>query len=441
MKRFKGRFRSALIIGGQGIRARKMRTFLSMISLFMGVMAVILVQAAASTAESAVRANVEMTEGPDGTILMNLPNMNGSVPIVLEELRGKTGAVATILGRAIIGEPNVRPVNPGAAPFENGRALDYGGPPIICDATGNCRVDESAPRETSGAAIEVELMAITGDIRAFRPYRAESGEWLDFASQPSLAPRLVLNRQAAEGFALHRVPAEMRVDGAIANTTPRVVGVMDDSGYQPRAYMRADELLNWLPESALNSTQGSGAFYDITVLFSPEAADLVPALRAKLTGLGLPADAIRVNTVDVEKQLGKEIQIVRYVFLGLASLVLLIGVAGILNVGLATVGERVEEFALRRAVGMSRLLLAGIVLAETLLTGLLTAAAAIGLAAAAMPVAASMIGEQEPALRNLTFPWEAGVAGVIAGLCAGILGGLIPAIRAARIPIATVMRA
>jgi putative ABC transport system permease protein len=44
-------------------------------------------------------------------------------------------------------------------------------------------------------------------------------------------------------------------------------------------------------------------------------------------------------------------------------------------------------------------------------------------------------------LRDLTFPWEAGVAGVIAGLIAGVLGGLIPAVRAARIPIATVMRA
>ena len=35
----------------------------------------------------------------------------------------------------------------------------------------------------------------------------------------------------------------------------------------------------------------------------------------------------------------------------------------------------------------------------------------------------------------------AGVAGVVAGLVAGVLGGLIPAVRAARIPIATVMRA
>ena len=36
MRRFSGRFRSSLIIGLQGIRARKLRTLLSMVSLFLG---------------------------------------------------------------------------------------------------------------------------------------------------------------------------------------------------------------------------------------------------------------------------------------------------------------------------------------------------------------------------------------------------------------------
>ena len=129
------------------------------------------------------------------------------------------------------------------------------------------------------------------------------------------------------------------------------------------------------------------------------------------------------------------------IFLGMAGLVLLIGVAGILNVGLATVGERIEEFALRRALGTPRLLLAGIVLAETLLTGILTAAAAIISGIAGLEFLSVMYGDSEPFLRDVTFPWQAGVAGVIAGLVAGLLGGLIPAARAARIPIATVMRA
>jgi putative ABC transport system permease protein len=108
---------------------------------------------------------------------------------------------------------------------------------------------------------------------------------------------------------------------------------------------------------------------------------------------------------------------------------------------LATVGERVEEFALRRAVGTPRSLLAGIVLAETLLTGLLTAAAAIGVAALALDLTGGYLGAREPALRDVSFPWQAGVAGIIAGLVAGVLGGLVPAIRAARISIASIMRA
>jgi putative ABC transport system permease protein len=125
----------------------------------------------------------------------------------------------------------------------------------------------------------------------------------------------------------------------------------------------------------------------------------------------------------------------------MAGLVLLIGVAGILNVGLATVGERVEEFALRRAVGTPRSLLAGIVLAETMLTGLFTAGAAIGASAVALRIVARLLASHTSYLTHLAFPWQAGVAGIIAGLVAGLLGGLIPAIRAARIPIATVMRA
>ena len=84
----------------------------------------------------------------------------------------------------------------------------------------------------------------------------------------------------------------------------------------------------------------------------------------------------------------------RWVFLGVSILVLLIGSAGILNVGLATVGERIEEFALRRAVGTPRLLLAGIVLAETLLTGLLTALAAIGAGMAGLAAASSLFGDR-----------------------------------------------
>jgi putative ABC transport system permease protein len=164
-------------------------------------------------------------------------------------------------------------------------------------------------------------------------------------------------------------------------------------------------------------------------------------LRARLVGAGVPEDELTADVINSREEMENQLALIRWIFLGMAALVLLIGVAGILNVGLATVGERVEELALRRAVGTSRLLLAGIVLAETLLTGLLTAAAAIGTGAVGVKVGSVLFGPSYPALQGISFPWQAGVAGVIAGVVAGVLGGLVPAILAARIPIATVMRA
>jgi putative ABC transport system permease protein len=445
VRRLSGRYRSALIIGIQGIRARKLRTLLSMISLFMGVLAVVVVQGAAETAERALLADLELTQGYDGTTLMYAPVGRGSTSIVMSTLAGRGGAVAAMESRAIVGEPGVRPLNPGASPFpDDGRPpQDWYGPPVgpngvplYCDQRG-CFEMPMGEAEPAGAAIELRLVVLTGDIRQFRPYRTEAGQWLDFASEPSYAPRLVINKEAAKGFARHRVPAEMRLDGASANATPRIVGVVDDAGAQPTAYVRADELANWVTPAALDN----GTLFGITVLLAPGSLDIAQTLSLRLAGAGFQPGEMSTERIDARKRLGKQLAIVRWVFLGLAGVVLLIGVAGILNVGLATVGERVEEFALRRAVGTSRLLLAGIVLAETLLTGLLTAAAAIGVAAAAVPVASHLLGDRDPLLRDLTFPWEAGVAGVIAGLVAGVLGGLIPAIRAARIPIATVMRA
>lgn len=439
-----GKFRSALVIGGQGIRARKLRTFLSMVSLFLGVLAVVAVQAGAEIAERAMLADVELQSGKDGTLRGYIPGEKGAPGIVESTLKGRSDAVAMISSRAIIGEPGVRPINEGGMPFEYAnQGGGYYGPTMICDANGTCQEQKPQEKKPDGQAIEVSMVALTGDIRPFKPFRPVSGSWLDFASAPSLAPRIVLNEEAAKGLRQYRVPGEMMIDGATHHVSPQIVGVVQDGAMQPRIYMRLDELRTWMPSAAATTEADKfrGGGTQLELYLQPGSEDLQQLLKAKLVGAGLPQDQMHFQTVNSKERMESELKIMRLIFLGMAFLVLLIGVAGILNVGLATVGERVEEFALRRAVGMSRMLLAGIVLAETLLTGLLTAALAIGAGAAGLQVALMMFGSRFPSLQGTTFPWEAGVAGVIAGLVAGVLGGLIPAIRAARIPIATVMRA
>jgi putative ABC transport system permease protein len=436
--RLSGRFRSSLIIGGQGIRARKMRTFLSMISLFLGVLAVVTVQAGSVIAQRALLSDIEISQGKDGTLQMYLPPNPKAVPVTMDLIQGRPDVAGLTSGKAIIGEPGVKPLNEGGGPLDGSGGF-RGAAAMTCDAGGQCRpVDDGSAQAPPGQAIELSMKAVTGDIRQFRPFRLESGEWLDSSSTPSLSPRIVLNKKAAEGFAKYRIPAEMHVDGAIANTTPRVIGVVDDGDWGPVAYVRSDELLNWMPVDSLSDERYGG----MELMLAPATtADLQQTLKSRLTAAGVDPEQLHVRTINSLKEMQSQLALMRWIFLGMAALVLLIGVAGILNVGLATVGERIEEFALRRAVGTPRLLLAGIVLAETLLTGLLTATAAIGFGALGLKAVSVVLGSREPFLQDVAFPWEAGVAGVIAGLIAGVLGGLIPAIRAARIPIATVMRA
>lgn len=446
MIRLSGRLRSALIIGIQGIRARKTRTLLSMISLFLGVLAVVVVQAASQTAQQAALADIELIEGIDGTLRMYIDGTPEATDATVRSLTDRADAVAVTSVQAIIGEPNVRPVNEGGAPFDQepwGGGWGWGGGPVRveCDPTGYCYevYDEQYVQKPIGAAIELRLVAMSGDIRQFRPFRSVTGEWLDFATEPSFAPGLVLNEEAAKGFERYRVPAEMRIMGGSKNPTPRILGVIDDGQGYPVAYTRLDELLNWMTVSNPQTSFYGGI--GLEVLASPAATETLQILRANLAASGIGEERLFVQVIESRKQVEQTMAIMRVIFFGMAGLVLLIGVAGILNVTLATVGERVEEFALRRAVGTPRLLLAGIVLAETMLTGLITAAAAIGFAAVAMQVVGPYLAEIHHSLANAPFPWEAAMAGVIAGLVAGVLGGLIPAVRAARIPIASVMRA
>ncbi|WP_432981058.1 FtsX-like permease family protein [Dactylosporangium sp. CA-233914] len=463
MIRLSGRFRSALIIGVQGIRARKMRTFLSMISLFLGVLAVVTVQAGAETARTLSLADIELHEGRDGTRMMFVPPFGSASQVTEDVIKGRPGVAATYTIQATIGEPRVRAINPGAQSFEH--LDDYGGGPVYgpetrfemrCDDAGNCRpvpIDASAA-QPKGAAIEVMLVAMVNDIRQFRPFRPVSGSWLDFGGDPSYSPRLVINKAAAVGFSRYTIPAEMRFEGATANLTPRIIGVIDDGSEQPTAYARADEIDNWMappqppqpaptgaPGGDLKAAMVMSSGQPLQAYFRPGTAETEDLLTRRLVAAGVPREALHVQVNNARQRIEQQLAILNWIFLGMAGLVLLIGVAGILNVGLATVGERVEEFALRRAVGTPRVLLAGIVLAETLLTGLLTAGAAIGVAAAGLDVGTRILGGRIPQLQEMGFPWQAGVAGVIAGLVAGLLGGSIPALRAARIPIATVMRA
>lgn len=428
-----GRLRSALVISWQGISAHKLRTLLSMISLFLGVLAVVAVQTGATIADKALVSGAERTAGVDGTRIASVPDSRSSRPILERANREDGARFAATMGRdATIGETGVVAVNDGGGSFADNRGGSYGpGSAYDCDSTG-CREIPVSERPPAGAAIDARVVSVSGPLLTYRPFQMLAGHWLDMDSMPLLAPRVVVNKDAALGFARHRVPAQMRFPGMDKAVRIQVIGVVDDGRDQPTAYSRADELANWVPERPDDG---------LTVHLPAESSAAEALMMSRLRATGAKAEELTTQPVNARKEMEGQLRLMRLIFLSMAALVLFIGVAGVLNVGLATVGERVDEFALRRAVGTPRGLLAGIVLAESLIIGLFTAGLAIGVGAGGLAVVGVFAGHYEPALVGLTFPWEGGLAGVIAGLTAGLLGGLVPALRAARIPISTVMRA
>ena len=228
--------------------------------------------------------------------------------------------------------------------------------------------DGRLERRRAGAAIELSLTTLTGDVRQFRPFRLESpaSGWTSPPSRRCRPGSCSTRRRprASPGTRCRprcgsrdRPPTRPRASSAWSTTAtcsrPRTSG--------PTSW------LTGCPTATAGGNFGPG----LQIMLAPDgdrrgAVAAGPPRRQR--GARGP-DPLRHDPGP--KEIAKQLALIRWIFLGMAGLVLLIGVAGILNVGLATVGERVEEFALRRAVGTPRSLLAGIVLAETLLTGLL----------------------------------------------------------------------
>ncbi|WP_338320394.1 ABC transporter permease [Streptomyces lonarensis] len=205
---------------------------------------------------------------------------------------------------------------------------------------------------------------------------------------------------------------------------------MDDGDDLPRA---------WVPLPEIQARAGSAPQAQLQILArTPTGSGAARDVLARATeshAVPLTGAIVRVDTVD---DLASTLAMLRGIFFGVGAITLTVGVIGVLNIGLASLRERAEELALRRALGARRSDVAILVLAESVLIGLLGAATAI---AGATGLFHTLVPALWGSAGNVGFPLSAGFAGLAAGALAGLAGGAVPALRAARLPIATVMRA
>lgn len=281
------------------------------------------------------------------------------------------------------------------------------------------------------AAPEVDLLLVDPRLTRIRPFEVISGAWLADAPR-TLAPNVALNTAAADRFTNAR-SWELRWGNEGASTTAVAVGTVDDGRADPTIYVDLTQSGTWR-----NVALANGAVSLLVHAPGVNQSTVAATVREveKLAGhMGETGDVVRTDTV--EELLSQRTTASR-VFFAIAGMSLAVGALGVLNIGLATLAERSEELALRRAFGAHRSAIAWIMLLESQLLGAAAALIGIGASYVCMPLTLRLLGSSAA---PDGFSLSAALTGAAAGCLAALIGAMAPAIRASQLPIGSIMRA
>ncbi|NEA35146.1 ABC transporter permease [Streptomyces sp. SID13031] len=388
---------AALLVAWQGVRRRPLRSALTSVSLFVGVLAIVLIQGGGDfMAQEVVRDSI-LESGPGVTVQVAV---KGDGP----------DAVATA--------QQVRDVVRRAAGPTTRTTLVVEQPQFMIGTTG----------QTGG---ELAVSVVEPDLIAIKPFPLIRGSWF---GSPRLAPQVVLNRAGWGAQGWPAGPASMAFGDGYQRVAVVVVGVVHDGSSQPHAYVDLSGNAYW---QRLAYESGSAG-----VLVSGGVVD-PDGLRRRVVELSEPTgltprigDVTRVDRLD---SFAGQLAILRRIFLGIAALSLMVGCLGILNIGLATARERADELSLRRALGASLKDVLLIMLLESQVVALLGSLAATLGAILLLPTVVGAF-QADSSLGGVKVSAAAVLIGVSASSVAALLGGLYPAVRAARTPIARIIR-
>jgi putative ABC transport system permease protein len=125
---------------------------------------------------------------------------------------------------------------------------------------------------------------------------------------------------------------------------------------------------------------------------------------------------------------------------GAAALVLLIACGNVAALLLVRGLHRQDEYAVRTALGVRRLVLFRQVSVESLLLSLLGSALGVGLAIGIVRVFKLIAGPAIPRLDAVTTVWPVLISGLGVALVGAVVAGLLPALRASRLDAVTVLK-
>lgn len=379
-----------LRVAAQGVRARIGRSLLTAASLFIGVFAIVVIQAGAGAARDAIVADSVLENGKTATFVVSIVD----------------GRQAIARSESLYGTLQ--------------KEIDW--------IHGACALMATA-NGTVGDAWATEIRLVRGPLRDIKPYPIVSGRW---AADQSQVGEVVANQAAAShGLAVGQ-RIRLSVAGRANTVGVTVVGIAKDTAPDPRLYspLPADGRL------APSSVKSIELFVHAPLKNPGPLAALIANEYARYFDTGPKLTMQRADKVD---EFADQLRTIALIFSVVAGLSLIVGSLGILNIGLATIKERSDELSLRRSFGATKVEVIAMIVAEGQIVALGAAVPAVAIGLAAFPFVVAQLSKGVP-VSAPALPVMPALFGVFTCCTAAFIGSLAPALRAASVPIASIMR-
>jgi putative ABC transport system permease protein len=394
-------FGEILSVALEALRANKLRSFLTMLGIVIGVSAVIAMVALGRGAQRSVNERIASL----GTTLLTV--MPG-------QARGR-GGVASASDRADL-------------TLDDAAAIEQRAEHVIAvqpEMSRNLQVqyrDQNTNTTVSG---------VTSNYPEVRKFTLASGRMFSTVDDAARRRVAVLGSEVVTDLGIPSADAIVGGEIRISGIQFQVVGVLASKG-QGGGFFNPDDQVLVPIQTARYRLMGNDRLRSINVLATSEAdipftmAEIQKVLRREHRLRAGTEDDFRIrNQADFLTTLGETTQVFTLLLAGIAAVSLLVGGIGIMNIMLVSVTERTREIGVRKALGATRANILIQFVIEALVLCLLGGAAGI------------LLGATAAVVLHRTLNWSTSVDGSAVAIAflfsaaVGLIFGVWPARRAA----------